>query len=51
MAWKKCKVVIPRLFQLELAEMLTWFPAVALLGPRQVGTKGESDKGGMAYLG
>jgi uncharacterized protein len=29
--------VIPRLFQPKLAEMLTRFPAVALLGPRQVG--------------
>ena len=29
--------MIPRLFQPELAEMLTRFPAVALLGPRQVG--------------
>ena len=37
MAWKNCKVVIPRLFQPQLAEMLTQFPAVALLGPRQVG--------------
>jgi predicted AAA+ superfamily ATPase len=36
-AWKNCKVVIPRLFQPKLAEMLTRFPAVALLGPRQVG--------------
>jgi len=37
MTWKNYKVVIPRLFQPELAEMLTRFPAVALLGPRQVG--------------
>ena len=29
--------MIPRLFQPELAEMLIRFPAVALLGPRQVG--------------
>jgi predicted AAA+ superfamily ATPase len=29
--------VIPRLFQSKLADLLSHFPAVALLGPRQVG--------------
>jgi len=37
MVWKDYMVVIPRFFQPQLADLLTRFPAVALLGPRQVG--------------
>lgn len=35
--WKNNKVVIPRRLQSKLANLLAHFPAVALLGPRQVG--------------
>jgi predicted AAA+ superfamily ATPase len=37
MTWKDYMVVIPRLFQPQLAKLLAVFPAVTLLGPRQVG--------------
>lgn len=37
MAWKNCKVMLPRLTLPRLESALERFPAVALLGPRQVG--------------
>jgi len=35
--WHNCMVMIPRLVQPRVAQLLEEFPAVALLGPRQVG--------------
>jgi len=35
--WHNCRVMIPRLVQPKVAQLLEEFPAVALLGPRQVG--------------
>jgi len=35
--WHNCLVIIPRLVQYKVAQLLEQFPAVALLGPRQVG--------------
>jgi predicted AAA+ superfamily ATPase len=35
--WHNCLVIIPRLVQPKVAQLLEQFPAVALLGPRQVG--------------
>lgn len=35
--WHNCLVIIPRLVQPKVAQLLEHFPAVALLGPRQVG--------------
>ena len=35
--WHNCLVIIPRLVQSKVAQLLEEFPAVALLGPRQVG--------------
>jgi predicted AAA+ superfamily ATPase len=37
MLWHNCKVMIERRLKPILAEMLSCFPAVGLLGPRQVG--------------
>jgi hypothetical protein len=36
-AWHNYMVMIPRLVQSKVAQLLEEFPAVALLGPRQVG--------------
>src|SRR6266566_8052741 len=35
--WHNCKVIVPRLATNRLRRALEAFPAVALLGPRQVG--------------
>lgn len=35
--WHNCKVLIPRQIQPQVSRLLEQFPAVAILGPRQVG--------------
>jgi uncharacterized protein len=35
--WHNCKVIIPRQIQSQVSRLLGLFPAVAILGPRQVG--------------
>jgi hypothetical protein len=35
--WHNCKVIIPRQIQPKVSQLLEQFPAVAILGPRQVG--------------